>query len=197
MDRVREARQTTKINLKPEELKKIRKLTGTTYVEYRFLGYSLNMETAELSDLLSKDGVVGQVDEYVLNVILAHYSAANVAPKKGKLIKFRDLPGGPAYELAFLQRAVQPVAEAFGENPQTLVETAKILGGTSLSHGDASVEVPALEGVPIVYIVWKADEFSATANVLYDESASAYLPTEDLAVLGELASNRLVKALRI
>lgn len=112
-------------------------------------------------------------------------------------MKFRDLPGGPAYELAFLQRAVQPLVEAFGENPETLVAAAKLLGGWSLSHGDASAEVSALEGIPLVYIVWKADEFSATANVLYDESASSYLPTEDLAVLGELASNRLIKAQKI
>jgi hypothetical protein len=47
-----------------------------------------------------------------------------------------------------------------------------------------------------VYIVWKADEFSATASVLFDQSASEYLPTEDLAVLGELTTARLRKALQ-
>jgi hypothetical protein len=181
-----------KLKLKQWEREKLKKLVPILEIgEYRFLGYSLDLETAELRDLLSEDGAVGKVDEYVLQAILSHYSAANSTPRTGKLIKFKDLPGGSAYELAFLQRAVEPVAQAFGENLATLLEAAKVLGGTSLSHGDVSAEVPALEGIPIVFIVWKAGEFSASANALYDESASAYLPTEDLAVLGELTSNRL------
>jgi hypothetical protein len=185
-----------KLNLKPEELIKIKTLAGKNGDEYRFLGYTLNLETAELQDHLSLNYSVDKADEYVLNVILSHYSSAKQVPSAGKLVKFRDLPGGSAYELAFLQRAVQPVAAAFSEKPEALVEAAKALGGKHLTHGDASAEIPALEGIPLVYIVWKADEFSATASVLFDQMACKYLPTEDLAVLGELTTARLRKALQ-
>jgi len=60
--------------------------------------------------------------------------------------------------------------------------------------GDAAAEVCALESVPIIYILWAAGEFAASATVLFDESASSFLPTEDLEVLGELTTYRLKKA---
>jgi Domain of unknown function (DUF3786) len=186
-----------KLKLTPEELTKIRSLTNTANGnDYHFLGYTLNLKTAELQDQLNPNGAVNDIDFYVLDVILSHYALASPAPRTGKFIKFKDLPGGPAYELAFLQRAVQPIAEAFGSDPSALLEAGKRLGGEFLSHGDASAEVPALAKVPIVYILWAADEFLAEASVLFDSSASAYLPTEDLAVLGELTSNRLKKTVQ-
>jgi hypothetical protein len=175
----------TKLKLTPEELTKIRTLTNTSKGNYyHFLGYILNLKNAELRDQLSPEGSVNEIDVYILDVILSHYALANPTPKTRNLVKFKDLPGGTAYELAFLQRAVQPIAEAFGSNPATLMEAARRLGGAFLSHGDASAEVSALAGVPIVYIVWAANEFSAEASLLFDKSANAYLPTEDLAVLG-------------
>ena len=76
----------------------------------------------------------------------------------------------------------EPVAKIFGDKPETLVEAAKLLNGVALTYGDSSVEIPVLKGISIVYILWKAGEFPASANVLFDESASRYLPTEDIAV---------------
>jgi hypothetical protein len=45
-----------------------------------------------------------------------------------------------------------------------------------------------------VYILWAEAEFPASTTVLFDQSANSYLPTEDLGVLAELTSSRLVKA---
>jgi len=124
--------------------------------------------------------------------LLAHYSKAEPVERTGILVGFRDLPGGYAYEGAFLRRAVFPVAEMFGSDPEALVKAAKVLNGIRLSHGDASVELPALPKVPLTYILWRGnDEFQPSASVLFDASASNYLPTEDLAVLAELATLRL------
>ena len=75
-----------------------------------------------------------------------------------------------------------------------MTQAAKLLGGVERSFGDASFEVEALKGIPLTYILWGAEEFPAVANILYDESASNYLPTEDLAVLGELTTSRLIQA---
>ncbi len=69
-----------------------------------------------------------------------------------------------------------------------------MLGGLALNYGDCSIQIPALEGIPIVYILWVESEFPASATVLFDQSANSYLPTEDLAVLTELTSSRLIKA---
>jgi hypothetical protein len=144
--------------------------------------------------LLEKGAVHGDWSAQIMAALLAHYSLANQTPQTGELVKFKDLPGGYAYEHAFTQRAVDPIAQAFGTNPAGLAEAAKLFGGKRLDHGDISVEIPSLEGIPIVYILWAAHEFSATATMLFDESASCFLDTEGLAGLGELTTRRLLKA---
>jgi hypothetical protein len=185
----------TKLNLQSEQREKIRHLVKVGKDNtYQFLGYALNLETNQFHDLLEKDTANSDWGTQSMTALLAHYSLANNIAKTGKLVKFKDLPGGYAYEIAFTQRAVNPIAQAFGNNPAELAEVAELFGGKRLDYGDLSVEIPALEGIPIVYILWGAHEFSASANVLFDESATCFLDTEGLAVLGELTTHRLLKA---
>lgn len=159
------------------------------------LGYAVDLGSGNVYDRL-KTEKLSEKDAEVLHVLLAHYAAAEPKERTGELVKFRDLPGGYAYEEAFIRRVIQPVAKIFGETPQALVEAAKLLNGVALTCGDASVEIPVLE-IPIVYILWGSGEFPASATTLFDESASHYLPTEDLAVLAELTTTRLEQSLRI
>jgi len=185
----------TTLNLQVEQLERIRRLVKAGEDRtYQFLGYTLDLETSEFHDLLEKGTVHGGWDVKNMAALLAHYSLANETPKTGKLVKFRDLLGGYAFEYAFTQRAVNPIAQVFGNNPLELVEAAKFFGGKRLDYGDVSVEVPALRGIPMVFIVWAAQEFPATANLLFDESANCFLDTESLAVLGELTTHRLFRA---
>ncbi len=184
-----------KLNLKLEHLDKIKALaTVAEGSPYQFLGYSLDLQTGNFRDLLTKDARRTEWGIQMLSVLLLHYAQATQTPLTGNLVKFRDLPGGYAYERAFKQRAIQPLAKAFGSNPLDLVAAASVFGGRQLSFGDASSEIPALEGIPITYVVWGEHEFPASANILYDSSACRYLPTEDLAVLGEFTTQRLIEA---
>jgi hypothetical protein len=185
----------TKLNLQEEQLKKIRQLTKVGEDNtYKFLGYTLNLETNQFHDSLEKGTVHGDWGIQTMMALLAHYSLANETAKTGKLVKFKDLPGGYAYEHVFTQRAVDPIAKAFGSNSAELAEAAKLFGGKRVNYGDMSVEIPALEGITIVYILWATSEFPASANLLFDESASCFLDTESLSGLGELTTHRLLKA---
>ena len=85
------------------------------------------------------------------------------------------------------------MAKAFGKKPTDLLEAGKALGGVPLKYGDCSIQIPAIEGITIVYILWAENEFPASTTVLFDQSANSYLPTEDLAVLTELTSSRLIR----
>ncbi len=78
-----------------------------------------------------------------------------------------------------------------------MLNAGKILGGTPLKYGDCSIRIPVIEGIPIVYILWAETEFPAYTTVLFDQSANSYLPTEDLAVLAELTTIRLIKAKKL
>jgi hypothetical protein len=177
------------------QLARIRHLTKVENAStYQFLGYTLDLETSEFRDLLEKGTVQNEWAIQSITTLLDHYSSAHEVPKSCNLVRFRDLPGGYAYEHAFIQRAVNPIAQVFGNNQTQLMEAAKLLKGKRVGFGDLSVEIPALEGIPLVYILWSGHEFSASANLLFDESASCFLDTESLAVLGELTTQRLLKA---
>ncbi len=181
-----------KLNLHPQILQKLRQQTNPQNNSYTFLAFSLNLETADLTDKLNTNLTEWHLK--LLSTLLDHYTQGKPTPLKGKLVKYKDIPGGHAYEGAFDKRAIQPVAKFFGEKPAELMQAARLLGGVERSFGDASFEVETLKGIPLTYILWGAEEFPATASILYDESASSYLPTEDLAVLGELTTSRLIQA---
>lgn len=172
--------------------KQVRSLCGRLGFKFdplSFLGYVVEIDSGEVYDEIKGVHVDNPETLYVL---LAHYSKAEPIERTGRLVRFRDLPGGYAYEDAFMRRAVFPLAETFGNYPEMLLGAAKVLNGTRLSYGDVSVEIPALPKVPLTYVLWKRnEEFELSASVFFDASASNYLPTEDLAVLAELTTLRL------
>lgn len=182
----------TKLKLSAITLQKLPLLIGSDV--YNFLGFTLYPKTGIIEDKLNSALKVSGEHCYLLSTLLSHYASANPTPLTGKLVKFKDIPGGYAYADAFLRNAVDPVAKVFGNQPDELLVAARLLGGTKHAFGDVSVEINALKGIPLTYVLWMVEEFPASASILYDESASNYLPTEDLAVLGELTTSRLVEA---
>jgi hypothetical protein len=127
--------------------------------------------------------------------ILHYYSKATEIPLTGNLISFRQLPGGMAYDSVFRKRAVDRIARVFGERPEALEKAALVLRGRKVPFQTTSVQIPALPLVPLTVNLWsKSVEFQASASILFDSTASHYLPTEPLSYLGELVSIRLRQA---
>jgi hypothetical protein len=183
-----------KLNLDKQTLQKLKLLNDA--VHYDFLSFRIDLATATMTDKIS-NGLpenVSKTNIQILSDLFTHYSLSKPTPPAGKLVKFKDLPGGHAYEGAFVKRAIEPITEVFGAKPEQLVWASKRLGVTQLELGDVSIEVTPLRGIPLTYILWRAEEFASEATILYDESASNYLPTEDLGVLGEITTARLVGA---
>jgi len=182
-----------KVDLPEQTIQKLQRQLGTTC---DFLGFTIDLEKGVITDNLSNI-VWTELTVRLIPAMLSHYAGGNPVPLVGKPVKFRDIPGGYAYEGAFINRAIRPIEENFGKKPQKLIEAAIRLGGKPLKLGDASVEIQTLKGIPLIYILYSAEDYPASASILYDESASCFLPTEDLAVLGELASMRLIVAEKI
>ncbi len=179
------------LKLQSEELKQLIQQLKTEK-DYQFLGYNLNLGSGEFSDTFEKEPNV--METYAVTILLRHYLQGTPLVMGGKLIKFEELPGGHSYRKAFGERAISPITQNFGCYPQGLVDAAKRLGGKQLGFGDASVDIPTIGEISLVYVLWAEGEFPSSANVLFYESANSHLPTEDLAVLGELTSHRLLKA---
>jgi hypothetical protein len=72
------------------------------------------------------------------------------------------------------------------------------LGGHKAEHGDESFVLAALPRVPMTYILWKGDEeFPAAVQLLFDKSVEGYLSLEDIVVVGEMATSRLIALGRV
>ena len=59
--------------------------------------------------------------------------------------------------------------------------------------GDASFRIQVFPRLPMQYVLWEGDEeFSPSVQVLFDASVDHYLSLEDIVVLGQVGSGRLI-----
>jgi len=128
-------------------------------------------------------------------IILLHYLlTANGTPMADRWVAFREFPGGLGYDAAFQARANRRLAATFGERVPAFEEAARSLGGMPFDVGDSAFMFDVLPRVRVAVVIYAADEeFPASANVIFDGAASNYLPTEDIAVLGDIIASRLSK----
>ncbi|MGD8505170.1 MAG: DUF3786 domain-containing protein [Candidatus Bathyarchaeota archaeon] len=160
----------------------------------KFLGLSLSLKDGRIQDDLGRT-LYSRIEPSVY-CILCGYSDAQPVPEAQRLVSFAQLWGGRLYQSVFAQRVIRPTEKTFGSEAPMLYQAAKLLGGQKLSYGDCSVKVYSLPMVPITVILWaKTSEFPASANILFDFSASNFLSTEQLVMLSGLTSARLRHAL--
>lgn len=98
-----------KLNLQNQTLQRLQQLIGGG--AYDFLGFALDLETGVLSDQLTSNSMrdTRERDSQIFAALLGHYAPASPTSLSGKLVKFKDLSGGDAYEGAFVQRAIEPI----------------------------------------------------------------------------------------
>lgn len=118
-------------------------------------------------------------------ILILHYLANLTATEEiGKLISYKELPGGAMYIQPFSNRSINPMVGIFGSNPDRLLQAAERVGGQANGHGDVGVTVRVFPRIPVNLVLWRADdEFPASGTILFDASAPLILPTEDYAVL--------------
>ena len=135
----------------------------------------------------------GEDASIYLAVIILHYlSTADGKPLKGRWIAYRHLPGGDIYNDPFYKRAITPFLKTFGERPEDFKKAAAALGGYSVEGSGTSMVIPVMPRVPICFSTWPGDdELPASANILFDEAASSYLPTEDYAHLPAIVNGAM------
>lgn len=128
-------------------------------------------------------------------VVALHYLMYSGEPVEGHgWLPYRDMPGARHFSTAFESMAESRLSAYFGNKPERFVRSAVALGGVGEDVGDASFVVPALPRVPLLIAMWFAtDEFPAAAKIYYKPNASYYLHSEDLAVIGVLAVDRLIE----
>ena len=131
-------------------------------------------------------------------ILMLHYfNRAQGTPLTNHKIAYKELPEGTTYFPTFYKRAIKPLLDHFGGEPERLIAAAAKLGGAKADYGDTAVTINAFSYVPITLVLWRGDgEFTPEGNILFDSTVSDYLPTEDINVLCETISWKLVGYLR-
>jgi len=155
--------------------------------------YLITYPDASVSRQDSEEGV-----SLVDKILLLHYvTQAKGTPLSGELISFKELVDAAGYFPTFYNRAIKPLVTCFGNEPERLLEMAESVGGRKADYGDVSVTIHALNMVPLTMVLWKGDaEFSAEGTIMFDRTITDYLPNEDIIILCQSTSWRLVKLLK-
>lgn len=122
-----------------------------------------------------------------LRIVLLHYLVqADGTAIADHWITYRQLPGAVFFEKRFVSMAIGPLTRAFGRDLEGFKRAGAALGGEPITRtGDAGFRFLALPRIPMACILYLGDEeVQPSVNVLFDASAPAYLPTEDLSILG-------------
>jgi len=141
-----------------------------------------------------KDGKECSV--YDMGMLLYYLREADGTPLADEWIGYRQLPGGSFYSQAFQGYTGDRLAKVYGEQPEAFMKAAEILDGVRLTGlpGVAYAFLP-LPRTRLAAILYPGDEeFAARASVLFDASASHYMTTDGLALLGAGLAGRLVRA---
>ncbi len=163
-------------------------------VQVKYLGrhYQVSWPEIDISMVESREPV-GTRDKIL---ILDYLNSAQGTPLSGVPITFQESVEVSSYHPTFSKRAIKPLIDYFGNNPERLLVAARELGGIKAGFGDFSVTIPAFDRVPISLVIWKGDEeFPPNANILFDKTIHDYLTTEAIIVLCQVIAWRLVNSL--
>jgi len=162
---------------------------GEFTVRFWDSNYTIQFPDASILDAAGAEPQIGT------KIILLHYLlTATGVPLTDRWVAFREFPGGLGYDAAFQARANQRLAATFGERLPAFETAARGLGGMPLDVGDMAFTFDLLPRVRVAVVIYAADEeFPASANLIFDGATGDYLPTEDIAVLGDIVAGRLSK----
>ncbi len=130
----------------------------------------------------------------VTRILLLHYLIrADGSPLTGKWVAYKDIPGGLLYAGVFARRVTEPLQRKFGKAAGSFKEVGLRSGGEMVNIGDASFILNAFPRIPLQYVLWEGDEeFPPSVQLLFDASVDHYLSLEDIVVLGQVTTGRLI-----
>jgi hypothetical protein len=162
----------------------------------KYLNRSFHVTFPDISISLADGDTQVELRDKIL--ILHYLTRAKGTPLSNRQIAYQELEEGSAYFPSFTKRAIKPLVDNFGLNPEKLLEISSGLGGYKVNYGDVAVTIPAFSQVPITLVLWKGDEeFPPNANILFDSTILDYLSVEDVNVLCLTVVWQLVKSLKM
>lgn len=136
-----------------------------------------------------------ETSSFISSLILTYLANADGTPPSGTWIGFRDLPDGMFYVQAFQGYSGGRLVRELAGGLDAFKCAAQAVGGRPLDLGSAAYAFEVLPQVHLAVVYWEGDEeFPAQAQVLFDATATRYLPTDGLAILGSQLVGTLLKS---
>jgi hypothetical protein len=148
------------------------------------------------------DAAGDKLPDFLQALLLYYFATADGAPLTGEWVSFADLPDGRMYNQAFQGYSGNEIVRQFAKLPHpddlNVFKTACLdLGGESLDIGSASFTFSALPRLPLLVTFWLGDDdFPSSCKILFDSSATHYLPIDGCAILGSQLTGKIVKHIR-
>ncbi|MBI2848382.1 MAG: DUF3786 domain-containing protein [Chloroflexi bacterium] len=106
---------------------------------------------------------------------------ARDVPLSGILINPRELKSGLMFTEGTHALPFHRLVHQYANNIDGFVQRGIALGGEKLDYGDSSLRLLPFPRIPVVLIIWKADnEFPARADLLFDSTCALHLATDIL-----------------
>ena len=113
----------------------------------------------------------------------------------GKQLSYREIPWGDLYFANFERRCIKRLARSFGNRIdifRKVMEENADLKAQKLNSGDAGYRFEFCSGLFMSFLVWAADdEFSASAQILFDDNFPRAFAAEDIALASDVAIDHL------
>lgn len=127
------------------------------------------------------------------NVYTLFYFSSPLARIKGDWVAFRELRNTAPFDPAFKRGVLDAMAYTFAGHEDKLEEAVQKIRGRRISS--TGFELKAFECIPIRINFWDADdEFPASANMLFDSSATDFIHEESIVSIATEALDQLATA---
>ncbi|MBN2331793.1 MAG: DUF3786 domain-containing protein [Deltaproteobacteria bacterium] len=130
----------------------------------------------------------------VSKIIILHYLAnANRKAHAGQLVNYGAITGGSFYFPVFKRKTTDILASKLGNDGNLFSKAGERLAAAAGPVGDVSFTINALPGIDLTMVFWEGDEdFPPAYDILFDAAIDHYLSLEDIVVLAQMATKRVL-----
>jgi hypothetical protein len=112
-------------------------------------------------------------------ILLTYLLNAQEVPLDDRLVAVSSLKGGKCFFQGPHGFPLDPLIEQYGHDSKAFLDRGLSLGAIKENYGDVSVRFPALPRIPVVMVLWRADEeFPPRLSVVFDATVDQHLPLD-------------------
>lgn len=127
-------------------------------------------------------------------MLLYYLTTSDGFPLTNSWASFGDLPGGRTYNQAFQGYTGNEISKVFALDLDGFKSACEKVGGGFIPLGDAAYCFQSLPRIPVLAVYHLGDEdFPSTCKILFDASATHYVPIDACAILGSMLAQRIIK----